>query len=214
MEFEAETDGDQVDESYVFVKSKYGKLVFGSDNSAGYNMSLVAPSAVNLADPIKPEQPVWVNDFLPTSLGLDSVYRGTLGTTRLENGRNNDAKRISYYSPEIGGLKLGFSYANDGLQDNFGPTNCDTTSCNIFDAAAQYDLETDVFTLKASTRYSHLEGPASVGNGEIFGGGLHLGFGPVTIGGSYAEQKNLAADNGHAFDAGIVLDLPDCPWAF
>lgn len=217
VELEGETNGDTIDESYVFVESKYGKLVMGSDNSVGYNMSLRAPSAIEIDDPAagNAEAPIFLGDYLPVSAGVDSIYRGTLGTTKLELARNNDAKRVSYYSPSMAGLTFGLSYAHDDRQDNFGPTDCDTnagTACRVIDTAIHYSVNISEIDIKASAR--HGSGKQGSTTPEVMGGGIQLGMGPVTLGSSYAEQKGHATDNGHAYDVGIVLDMPESPWAY
>ena len=49
-------------------------------------------------------------------------------------------------------------------------------------------------------------------NPEVWGAGINLGYGGVTLGGSFAEQNDAGNDDGIAYDAGIAYETG--PWAF
>ena len=76
IQLEAEQSGDQIDESYVQIKGSFGEVLIGSENSAGYKMHYAAPNAaiISLNSPS-------TGDYIAWTGGLDSVFRGTLGTT-------------------------------------------------------------------------------------------------------------------------------------
>ncbi len=141
--------------------------------------------------------------FVPyssTIAGAD-IFRGTLGTTYIENRRINDSSRISYFSPRFSGLQLGISYARDAGQVN-GPVNNNSVTTDYIDIAANYSGSFGGVDVNASARY----GTASAAAGtdpEVWGAGLSLGFSGFTIGGSYAEQDGTVAQDGRAFDIGI-----------
>ena len=110
--------------------------LIGSENSAGYKMHYAAPNTAIIA-----LNSPSTGDYIAWSGAVDSVFRGTLGATYLEVARNNDAKRITYFTPRFAGFQLGVSYAHDGVQDNFGPTNIaggSGTLGHIFDIGANY----------------------------------------------------------------------------
>src|SRR3546814_8833431 len=54
VQLEAETCGDQIDESYLWFQGDFGKLVLGSENSAAYLMSYGAPAADSAFDGADP----------------------------------------------------------------------------------------------------------------------------------------------------------------
>ena len=207
IQLEGETSDDQIDESYVFVNGSFGEVLIGSENSAGYKMTYIAPNAaiIDFSSPSTGDYIAWSG-----AAGVDSVSRGTLGTTLLEVGLNNDAKRITYFTPRFAGFQLGLSYAHDGNQDNFGPTDIGSGSGNlahIFDVGANYVQSFGDFDIAASARYGI--GQANLGPGvpdtpTVYGFGLNLGYAGFTIGGSFAEsnEHNGGIDDGIAYDIG------------
>lgn len=205
IQLEGETSGDQIDESYVQIKGSFGEVLIGSENSAGYKMTYAAPNAaiITFNSPS-------TGDYIAWSAGADSVFRGTLGTTFLEVGGNNDAKRITYFTPRFAGFQLGASYAHDANQDNFGPTDISAGSGNlahIFDVGANYVQSFGDFDVALSTRWG--TGDANTGaandNPTVLSFGANLGYAGFTIGGSWAEsnEHNNGVDDGIAYDAGV-----------
>ncbi len=217
LEAGSNTNGDQIDESFISISGDFGQVLIGSENSAGYKMTVSAPDV----SPIF-AQSSSLTAFVPYSGSLDTnndgtadtelgnnFFRGTLGATFIENAGNNDANRITYFSPRFGGLQLGVSYARDAGETN-GPVNNDTTLTDIVDIAANYSGSFGGVDINASARY----GTASAATGtdpEIWGAGLKLGFSGFSIGGSFAEQDGSAtnavgvlnASDGSSYDVGI-----------
>jgi len=215
IQLEGETDGDQIDESYVQILGSFGEILIGSENSAGYKMTYAAPNAaiISLNSPSTGDYIAW------SGFTGGDVFRETLGTTFLEVGGNNDAKRITYFTPRFAGFQLGLSYAHDGVQDNFGPTNIAGGSGNlahIFDIGLNYVQTFGDFNVAASARYGVAQGNLAVGpdTPTIYSFGLNLGYAGFTIGGSFAEQNETAAgvDDGIAYDVGVSYATG--PWTF
>lgn len=213
IQLEGENSSDQIDESYVQIKGSFGEINIGSENSAGYKMHYAAPNAAIIAF----NSPS-TGDYIAWSGGLDSVFRGTLGATFLEVGGNNDAKRITYYTPRFAGFQLGLSYAHDSNQDNFGPTDIGPgsgtggTIGHIFDVGANYVQSFGDFDVAASARWGigqqDFGVPLPPGFGDtptVYGFGLNLGYAGFTVGGSWAEsnEHNGGIDDGVAYDVGV-----------
>jgi predicted porin len=208
LEAGSNTNGDQIDESYLTVSGDFGRVIIGSENSVGYKMTVAAPDVSHLF-----AQSSSLTGFVPyssTTAGAD-IFRGTLGTTYLENNRNNDASRISYFSPRFGGLQLGISYARDAGQVN-GPVNNNATTTDFVDIAANYSGSFGGVDVNASARYGTASAPGVGTDPEVWGAGLSVGFNGFTIGGSYAEQDGTAARDGRAYDVGIGYS--NGPWAY
>lgn len=212
LEAGSETDADQIDESFLFIKGSFGEVLIGSENSAGYKMTYAAPDVTFLN----------VNSgsltaFIPFSGGIggtnvgDDVFRATLGTTYIENAGNNDANRITYFTPRFAGFQLGTSYARDRDEAN-GPVNNNTQLTDIFDIGANYVNSFGDFDVAISGRWGIASDPFSMRNPEIWGAGINLGYGGFTIGGSFAEQNNTQTSDGHSYDAGISYETG--PWGF
>jgi len=199
LEAGSNTNGDQIDEAYMTVSGDFGKFIIGSENSAGYKMTVAAPDHSLIF-----AQSSSLTAFVPYSSAVSGadLFRGTLGSTYIENARNNDAARISYFSPRFAGLQLGASYARDAGQTN-GPVNNNTTLTDIVDIAANYGGSFGGMDVDASARWGTASAPAGGVDPEVWGFGLNLGFGGFTIGGSFAEQDGTAAQDGHSFDVGI-----------
>ena len=206
LEAGSNTNGDQIDEAYMTVSGDFGKFIIGSENSAGYKMTVAAPDVSMIF-----AHSSSLTAFVPYSGSATvggipgrggDIFRGTLGTTYIENNRNNDAARISYFSPRFGGLQLGISYARDSGQVG-GPVNNNAVNTDIVDIAANYSGSFGGVDVDASARWGTASAPGGGVDPEIWGAGLNIGFSGFTIGGSFAEQDGTAARDGHAYDVGI-----------
>jgi hypothetical protein len=204
---------DTIDESYMFIKGSFGEILLGSENSAGYKMSYGAPDVtfVNVNSGS-------LSSFIPFT-GASDVFRGTLGSTYLENARNNDANRFTYYTPRFSGFQVGVSYARDGLQDSNAQIDTDASGTlnNIFDIGANYVNSFGDFDIVVSGRY----GIADDNNGSdpiVWATGLNLGYAGFTVGGSLGQQTGTGNGagqlnmNGTVWDAGVSYQTG--PWGF
>ncbi|MHA1528162.1 MAG: porin [Alphaproteobacteria bacterium] len=210
IQLEAATNSDQIDEAYMFIKGSFGEVLLGSENSAGYKMTYGAPDVTFLN----------VNSgstasFVPWSGGgaASNLFRGTMGSTFLENSTNNDAQRFTYFSPRFSGFQVGASYARDGNQDSNGQLDGDEGLRDIFDIGANYVNSFDDFDIAVSGRWGTADDHVG-SNATVWALGLNLGFGGFTVGGSYAEQNK----NEHVFRDGKSYDLGASyetgPWGF
>ncbi len=152
IQLEGSTSGDQIDESFLFIKGDFGEILLGSENSAGYKMHYDAPNVLylNLRD---------LDEFIPysgsagVSVGDDRV-RGTFGQTAIENDRNNDAQRFTYFTPRLEGFQIGVSYARDAGQDTNAQIDTDTSALHdIFDIGANYVNSFGGFDIAVSGRW-------------------------------------------------------------
>lgn len=221
IQLEGETSGDQIDESFVFIDGSFGRVLIGSENSAGYLMHYAAPNAAIIAlnSPSTGDYIAWTANGAGA---VDSVFRGTLGTTYLEVSRNNDAKRLTYFTPRFAGFQLGVSYAHDPVQDNFGPTdkNGPGVTADIFDIGLNYVQSFGDFNVAASARWgTGDQAPIAAtsrpgGSPTVLGFGLNLGYAGFTIGGSWAESNDTDGgwNDGTAYDAGVSYATG--PWTF
>jgi len=205
IQLEGNTGGDQIDESFVFIKGSFGEVLIGSENSAGYKQTVAAPDVT------------WINinsgslsSFVPVSSG---GFRTIRQTSFLEVDGNNDAQRLTYFTPRFSGFQLGASYARDAQQDSGAQVNedLDVVLGNIFDISVNYTNNFGGFDVAASARYG--TGDAPGGNDpDVYSFGLNLGAAGFTVGGSYAAQDGGSAINeGDFFDVGISYG--NGPWA-
>jgi predicted porin len=204
----ARKEFDRIDEAYMSISGDFGQVLIGSENSVGYKMAVAAPDVSHIY-----AQSSTLTAYVPYSGGFtgtagialagDDIFRGTLGATYIENNRNNDAMRLSYFSPRFGGLQLGMSYARDSRQVN-DPVDNNAAITDIVDIAAKYSGSFSGVDLDGSAHYGIASAPPSGGEDpEVWGAGLSLGFSGFSFGGSYAEQEGTSKRDGSAYDVGI-----------
>ncbi|TQV79818.1 porin [Denitrobaculum tricleocarpae] len=204
VQLEGNTSDDQIDESYLFVEGDFGRVLMGSENSAGYIMSVAAPNVgigINSGDQ---------GDWVPFDSEAGQ-FRGVLGSTSLENDRVNDANRLTYFTPRFSGLQGGISYTPDaGEDDNTQPSENASYHDGI-DLGVNFTESFGGFDIAASGRYGIASNDATGGDDpSIFGAGLNIGFAGFTVGGSYAQQEEAGADEGQSFDIGASYGTG--PW--
>jgi hypothetical protein len=215
VQLEGFQGGDQIDEAYMFIQGSFGEILLGSENSAGYKMTYAAPDVTFLN--VNSGSLTFFVPYSGTVGGVstgDDVFRRTLGTTFIENEGNNDAQRITYFTPRFAGFQLGVSYARDGLQDTNAQVDANTTPggfpTDIIDVGANFVRSFGGFDVAISGRYG--TGSAPGPDPEIWSAGINLGYAGFTIGGSFAEQNDAGTEDGQAYDVGISYETG--PWGF
>jgi hypothetical protein len=212
VQLEALTNSDQIDEAFMFIKGSFGEVLLGSENSAGYKMTYAAPDVtfinVNSGS---------TASFIPWSGGGagSNLFRGTLGSTFLENVGNNDAQRLTYFTPRFSGFQVGASYARDGNQDSNSQLDTDSADPHdIVDFGANYVNSFGDFDIAVSGRWGFADVNNQSDDATVWAAGLNLGFGGVTVGGSYGEQNGARGfnQNGEVYDVGISYSTG--PWGF
>jgi len=216
IQFEGQ-NGFSVDESYMSISSDtFGRLDIGAENSAGYKSMVGAPTVTSM----------WINSpsissFIPLSAPavLPWTFRQAAISSYTEVGGNNDVRRISYYTPSFNGLTIGVSYARDGnvnAGNNYGfglDANAMALS-NVWDIGVNYSQSFGNADINVGARYG--EGDLVVGSASTWGIGASVGFGGFTVGGSYAENDNGAANgvaDNEGWSFGMTYDMAG-PWAF
>jgi predicted porin len=161
LEGEGGNAGTMVDEQYLYVNGGFGQVKLGAEDGAAADMGVTAPSV----------GPVGANDgdlsnWVATNAIPDTVPAG------------GDSKRLTYYTPVLGGFRAGISYADDDSSEN---NDTVTTGDSRVSAGVEYKGDFDGVSVAVS-----LVGE-SMGEGEWYGVGASVGFGNFTIGGSVSE---------------------------
>ena len=224
------------DEVYIFISGdSLGTIEIGSENSAGYKMSIGAPSVGGV--PINSGSVSGFVPFVtsgaassPAGVGIVNSFVGAGYSSYVEVGGalygNSDIQRISYYTPSFNGFKVGVSYAPgtaSGVDGASGIVDRSTsTLSDVFDIGLSYDQTFGSTSVSLSARW----GTADIATGatafglpvtsdpEAWAIGAQVGFGDFTIGGSYAENDNgvtggTGDEEGWTF--GATYDLAG-PW--
>lgn len=200
---DSEDDGDTIDESYLYVEGKYGKVILGSTDNAAYLMRATAPNAAytevdDVAIPRYLARPDDVTDNI-TDLGFDG-----------------DANKAIYMTPKFYGLQAGVSYSasNDGSGDD-GVAGSETIGkvANFDESWAfglSYEREIGPVGMLATAGYTIANGNgANAKDAEDWAFGLNLTYAGFTLGGAYrvvdAPEGSFTAQNdGYAWDAGLM----------
>lgn len=204
VQLEAFQNSDQIDESYMFIQGSFGEILLGSENSAGYKMTYAAPDVtfVNVNSGS-------LGSFIPYSGDAGNIFRGTLGSTYLENAGNNDAQRFTYFTPRFAGFQVGVSYARDGQQDTNAQVDTDSTLSDFIDVGANYVQSFGDASVAVSGRWGTASAPGA-SDPDVWAVGANVGFAGFTVGGSYAEQNDAGSADGHSWDAGVSYETG--PW--
>jgi outer membrane protein OmpU len=219
VELEANTDStDQIDESYMFVEGRFGRLELGAINNVQYRMGYNAPEA---------QTRPWSNEGNIFNVFANNtgspLFDSMLGTTR-SRFFDNDSEKINYYTPRFAGFQFGVSYIPNSAQDRNGAP--DPIYSRGWAAGANFVRTFGAFDVAASAGYMQWQaadvaaGPSDDPN--QWNVGLQLGFGGFKVGGSYgqisdgrggASGTNAAAStagtavtgiDGKAYDAGVM----------
>jgi predicted porin len=212
VELEANTDEDQVSESYLFVElPRAGLVQIGDTDNAPVNMHVGAPDggiSVNDGDLVGIDAFVTPDGFDEGNTLIDA--------TVLQLGDDTSGK-ISYYTPRFAGFQIGISYIprfEDGGSDNdsISRTETDGPVRNGVALGLGFVEELGDLEIEAYAGYLYGDTPASEGSSNVqgAGAGLALGFDDVEIGGSFAwangDTPGGASVDGLAFDLGIAYE--------
>lgn len=229
VELEGSTQADQIDESYLYFSGDFGRIIYGNDDVAAFNLTAASPTpdkvgvlAVNYPD-------YW---FGSSFISTYPILGG-------------DSNKFIYFTPRIAGLQGGISYAPDICEDqscNIGNFEADNNgtfgSGQQVSGGLNYLVPIDKAKLMLSGTYTWTESEGA-GLEDIpqlgFGASLSVpaGIGEIRLGGSYLGMQNARGvkdvdvdqyEAGLRYDQGpwtlgvqsawLVSDLPDADtWA-
>jgi predicted porin len=212
-QLEAITQGDQMDETFMYFEGGWGRLLLGSENSAPYLMAYASPSAgLGLNSP---------NFYIFSPAGA----AGTAGYLNLAS----DANKITYFTPRFGGFQLGVSYTPniDSRGGNRQAFNLNTDNdegdlSGVIGVGANFVESFDGIDVAVSGGYEYADNEAAeTGGGATFGAtedydswsvGANVGYAGFTVGGSYNKSDNGVSQGDATFwDAGVSYGTG--PWA-
>ena len=225
VQLEANTTGDQIDESFAYVEAGFGRFVIGSTDDAAYLMHYAAP---NVGLPINSGSQTQ-HIFEPTG---NALFQTVYGSTFITPALDDTGQKLTYYTPRFSGFQFGVSYLPD-VDPTGGDRNSLTTEQadyhNGFSVGLNYveayDMGLDV---AASIGYSYADAPeglldpTSGTQADDFQGimtGLSLGYAGFTLGGSFAQITDgvivgTTTTEGHAYDVGLAYETGDIGVSF
>ena len=189
VELEGNTESDQIDESYMFIEGKFGRLELGQLNNTMYRMHVEAPESFTRK---------WLTgDGNLTNVVVNPTASPTLDSTILSTTVrffDNDSDKINYYTPRIAGFQLGLSYIPDSSQDTASPTVASSAYTRGWATGVNFIRDFGDFDVAASVGYMSWQGPqisstAKAPNPYVVNAGLQLGYAGFRVGAGWAEIR-------------------------
>lgn len=202
---------DPIDKAFAWVEGGFGKIELGSDYNAASLLHVCAPEAAGLWN--GPPNGLMSDNVIRRPAIVSTMYSGN----QTEMDQDDNAEKILYFTPSLGGLTLGLSYTPSALsEDNRGPL----PRSELYAAGLGYTRSFGAIGLALSAGF--VTGDLSSGTGAVervsaYSLGGTLSYAGVTIGGSWADERHrsraalIAGDrqdnSGKAWDVGVMYEL-------
>lgn len=225
VELEGETEGDQIDEAYVYFSGGFGEVRIGSDDDALAGACLLPPGGTSNFSAFSPNQ--WGANVDTIASGFPAL---TSNAACVGVDDRSDAQKILYITPNFAGFQLTASYTPNGgdeRHDDVGgphigmPVNEDAESRHNVSIYGTYAYEGDGWGLNAGLGGSW-EGHVEQGPGldrdeqDFYQAALNLTFGDFAVGGVFEYYNDLVAfedgDETDAWVAGGGIAYSFDPW--
>ncbi len=220
-ELEGDADGspapgpnsDLIDEAHLTISGSFGQLILGSTDNAPTRM-------------VTGYMGSW-----PTSVGQNhafdsfewhgTAYRAQFNTTldSRANSFDGDAEKISYFTPRISGVQLGFSYTPNAIEQNTDTASRLRTTDFTMNRNAYHDGlafganwtgEFDAASVGLAGGYVTFDAPdnqlpgADNDDATLWTAAMRVDVGPVRIAGGYKTINSGARrPQGEIFDVGV-----------
>ncbi len=203
IQLEGSTSKDQIDEHYVYVYGPFGKFILGAENS--------------VADLAQVHAPIFLG-WKTYSNNFDTWESVSNFITPRHKHLSGDANKISYFSPRVNGMQIGYSYTPDtdkkngyGAGTSGGNFNTEISGKEVSSYSATYVSEVyKGMKLGASVTGEISEGYNSLeGEQQEIAFGLSLTTKKWEIGGNYFRQKNdlVGASKADIIHFGVAYNL-------
>lgn len=206
IQIEANSEGDQIDESYLYLQSPtYGQLIVGDENNAGYLLHVTAPDGGISLDSgdlcnIRAFESGTGTQTAANYGGLGAnLFDSPTCTTNLRIN-DNDSGKFTYISPRFAGFQAGVSYIPN--LESGGDNNSALTRIGTGDGGRNTGLHDGVaggvnfkekfgeIGVQASGGAMWADSSSGTENGSdanllAYNAGLQLSYGGFAIGGAY-----------------------------
>lgn len=206
LEAESSSDGDQIDEHYVYARGNWGKLIVGAENGVAHLGEVTAPGFVaglkmadnSLTDAV-------IEAAYDTAFGASNVIEDANMSTKIEN-ISGDANKVSYFTPRLGGLRLGVSFAPNNADIYGGESNFVAVSDGQQEDILEFSVNYKMYLMdgvRLKLGYTEAEG-STVGAGadpESYVYGAQIAYQDITFGVNQTTYENLGAVSGDKYAA-------------
>ncbi len=220
-EFELENDSDDVvDEVGIFVEGGWGRFEFGQDDGVADKFSVTSPHAL-IKHSASDRGPMGF--FAPNDDMMDPLALAQVSTV---NDSSQDFTKLTYMTPKVGPVKLGFSITPEGENNSQGYTAADNLDSlfevdEIWEAGIIINETFNDVELEVGATYLTAD-DCNAGDCVIekverneWNVGVNVGIGGFTVGGSYRDSHGLVHAEGgfsgvqkdyEAWDAGVAWE--------
>ena len=195
VQLEAQTSSDQIDESYMWISGTFGQLRAGSFDGAMNVMGVYAPG---VGAPL--HGTLWETYGRVDGAGF--VGEGAFGL-----GFDSDASKVAWYSPTVGGIRVGVSFTPEAGTD-------DAAAPDFAEGGGRYNNEageqSEVVGIGGNWSGDFGGASVSVGGGyttasaeapaadeedrEEWIVGARASMDAISVGGNYSEDNNGGGD--------------------
>ncbi|HYD19446.1 MAG TPA: porin [Patescibacteria group bacterium] len=205
--FGPETDGNQLDEAYLYFSGGWGRVNFGSEDGAAYLLQVAAPSADSNVDGMRVYVQALNSDVWDDGIANNGTVNFGANAFNLNLGYDNaqfrDTDRLTYLTPKWNGFQAGVSYAPEAGQQltdgSFAPFGVDDTTGSfddLWEVAARWDGEFEGFGISLGAGYASAStevdaAAGAFGSDDIssWDAGLNVSFNDFSIGAAYLDQE-------------------------
>lgn len=185
VQMEANTSGDQIDESFAFIEGSFGRVLIGSENSASYLMHYGLPSAG--LGTTSGDQSQWFTST--TGVGNYTWWN------QVSRGPDNDSQKVTYFTPRIEGFQAGVSYTPEFRQDDQSEVPGSAGAYrNGLSVGLNFMRKFGDFDVRVSGGYYQAESPTDgAPDFQLMHAGATLGFAGFTISGIAADGEGTSS---------------------
>jgi hypothetical protein len=185
--------GDQIDESYAWIESSWGKVILGTENGVGDLITTHAP-AVGPNGVDGSNSTFWVSNASSNN-----------AKTSIDVSDSGDNEKITYISPKLlDMLQAGVSYTPSTDAEDGKAVSSTGSMSDVYEATVLLDTTVAGVGVRTSASYLHGNVSGTTGNRDSYSAGLSLSMAGFTLGGGYGRtiRKNNASD-GWAYNIGL-----------
>jgi len=216
VQLEAESSGDIIDETFMWMSGSFGRVNIGSENSASYLMGYGAQAPSHWSAGLNS----------PGSNFTNNPGRGAFFSTNAQ--LTSDAEKITYFTPRMSGFQLGVSYTPEngcesggacgGSYAGFQLDNEAGEHSEVIEIGANYNTKMGGTAIGVSGSWGEgdLETPAAGSEDRSeWTVGLKATMGAITVGGRYRNDDRGVSTGNSDDDVWVVnVRYKEGPWGY
>src|SRR6185369_4435974 len=219
------TSGDQIDEHFMWFEGEFGRVEVGATNAAGNKLHVYIPS-------LQPSHGVDTPDYFHFATPSHG-NAGLFSTAPSDPLDNEDANKISYFSPKFGPFRFGISYtpefapgldgnvcgANGGFGGQYGTCNKNAVDHwkNDIEGGMRFDCDLNGVAIAWSLggQYAAPANKTSeLTNLWRFASGVSFTYQGFTIGGAFRWTNHGLKGKNDNIMYGLGVTYTTGPWGF